>query len=444
MPHCKRLLVTAYFLFLTMAAWPAALADGLPVPPGFLQGSKWGDPTLGTGATITYSYDTTYPNEVPLSSFMPAGYQAQIADALAAWSQVANLNFVEVPSGGDLRLVGGSIDGPGYVGANATYPSASYNRVLFDSDNSWHIDPDGNNIRELAMHELGHTLGLLHPPGVLARMDHNVSHAYDGLLPNDVAGIQAIYGPALGSNPADYLPVDVTTLNVLPSSNLNVRVYATGIFDVSQPSAITGSLDTQLTFAPDGTPNGVTFYGGDLNFSDVLLSVDEALVSGSIDFSDVLGLVMNKDWFGPSGHLTSVTAGDFSPLETILGLVGGEAAYHVQSDVLGFDESGLFNFQYVNTTGAGPQALGAIDDGRMGHVTRTSSLVNLELPVSMGTSLTISTPYGEIPLAIETTGTIYAQQLVPEPGSLTLASVALVGLLVGYRRRFVRRQRRSG
>ncbi len=436
MPQSKRRLATLFLALLVIAAGPlrGATADGLPVPPGFLEGSKWGDPTFGTGATVTYSYDTSNPDEVSLSSFMPAGYQTQIADALAAWSQVANLTFVEVPSGGDLHFVGGAIDGPGYVGANATYPDASYNRVRFDSGNNWYINPDDNNIREIALHEIGHTLGLLHPPGVIARMDHNVSHAYNGLLPNDVAGIQAIYGPAPGSNPADYLPLDVSTLQVLPSSSLNVRVYVDGLFDVSQPSAISGTLDTRLSLAPDGTFDGVTMYGGNLNFSDVLLNVDTSLVTGNIDFSDVLGLIMNSDWFGPSGHLTPVAGGEFSPLETILGLVGGQAAYNVQSDLLGINESGVFNFQYVNTTGAGPQALGTIDDGRMGQITHSGSLVNLTLPVSVGTTLQVPTPLGEIPISIEATGTIYAQ-LVPEPGSFVLASLALIGLLVGYQRR---------
>ncbi len=427
-------------LLRTTAAWllvagsllvAPAVADPLPVPPGLIQGTKWGASTLGTGATVTYSYDTAQAGETSLSSFMPAGYQSEIASALATWSDVADIHFVEVPSGGDLRFVGGSIDGPGSVAANATYPGSSYNRVRFDTDNSWYLNPDGtNNIRELAMHEIGHAIGLLHPPGIIARMDHRVSNAYEGLLPPDVAGIQAIYGPAAGSNPDDYAVVDASTFNVLPSSSINIRIHLASLIDVTESSDLSGTLDARLAFAPDGTPNGVTLYGGDMAFSDVLLSVANSLLSADVNFSDVLGLVMNTDWFGPGGHLTSVVGGEFSTMETILGLVGGEAAYDVQSTVLGISQSGVFNFDHVNTAGAGPQAFGVVDDGRLGQLTRNGSIIDLTYPVSTTSELPIPTGSGEIPITIEVTGTIYAQLVVPEPSSIVLAAFAALACLV--------------
>ncbi len=67
-------------------------------------------------------------------------------------------------------------------------------------------------------------------------MNHAGSNAYAGLLPNDVAGVQAIYGAAAGSNPDDYRPVDVSSFQVLPGSEVSVWVYATGLFDLAQTS----------------------------------------------------------------------------------------------------------------------------------------------------------------------------------------------------------------
>ncbi|MBX7164914.1 MAG: matrixin family metalloprotease [Pirellulales bacterium] len=451
-----RILLGAWFAGLVMLLGPLyaqrALADAgdppivnvpafesaLAVPPGFIQGSKWGSATMGTGAVVTYSYDTSQGSEVALDSFMPAGYRTYIGQALSAWSDVADIQFVEVPSGGDLRLVGGAIDGPGSVGANATYPDAGYNRVRFDSGNDWYINPDGtNNIREITMHELGHAIGLLHPPGILARMDHHVTNAFQGLLPTDVAAIQAVYGPALGSDPSDYMPGDITQFTILPSSSLRVQVQLDPFINLTRTTRISGSLDTGLVLAGDGSPSAFTVYGADAALTDTTFTVNTSAIQAQVLFSGLEGDLLSTDWFGPSGHLTPVVGGNFSPLAVILGLVGGEASYDVQSAILGLDESGLFNFEYVNTTGAGPQSFKPFDDGQIGHLTRNGSVVDLELPIRVETTLDLPSPIGDVPVTIRARGTIFAQAIVPEPSTWVLAvsGVAALGLALRRRRR---------
>ena len=73
---------------------------------------KWGNPTFGTPATITWSlhlggetFDETpflagTGSIVPLSSIMPVGYKAEIERAFDAWSAIAGLVFMEVPDDG--------------------------------------------------------------------------------------------------------------------------------------------------------------------------------------------------------------------------------------------------------------------------------------------------------------------------------------------------------
>src|SRR5688572_869088 len=106
---------------------PAAPADAVPT------GGKWGpSATFGTtGGTVTWSItgagwtnQTGQPfftgSTVELSSFLPSDYLTQITNAFKAWSDAANITFVQVSDGGGnfgvgtsayIRISGGNIDG---------------------------------------------------------------------------------------------------------------------------------------------------------------------------------------------------------------------------------------------------------------------------------------------------------------------------------------------
>ena len=75
-----------------------------PTLPG-----KWGPPALGTGATVTWSLmgsgtscaaDLAGCTISALSSFLPAGFESALYAAFDAWSEVADLTFVEVTDSG--------------------------------------------------------------------------------------------------------------------------------------------------------------------------------------------------------------------------------------------------------------------------------------------------------------------------------------------------------
>ena len=190
-----------------------------PTTPG-----KWGDPTFGTGANITYSFmaggeacDSGTCSS--LASFMPSGFEAEIARAFDAWSSVANLTFTLVADGGedfntpgtsgDMRFGGHVFDGAGGTLAHGFYPPVNGDTaagdIHFDSGDSWEIGADGSgdgvfDIFTVALHEIGHALGLGHENGVLAVM--NSFYAELGALQaDDIAGIQYIYGAAATSAP---------------------------------------------------------------------------------------------------------------------------------------------------------------------------------------------------------------------------------------------------
>ena len=401
----------------------------LPVPDGFLQGSKWGPDEFGTAAMVTWSYETIGSNQTDLADFMPTGFNSEIEAAFQAWSDVADINFQQVSSGGDISLYGQSIDGPGGVAGTASFPNHPVNRIRFDTDNSWSVDGSaGTDVRRLAVHEIGHAIGLLHPPGVIARMNHSVSSAYEGLLPNDVAGVQAIYGPAAGFDVNDYVPTNVVSFDVLPTSEITVTASIAGLLEIAGTTEFFGSLESQVQWDGNGQPSAIAFHKAALDFGSLTAEQQTSLFDVLLQFNDVQGDLFSDDWFGLQGQLTSINDGSFDATNLVLGLVGGDLDYAVLSETLDIDATGNFNFNFVNTTGAGPQAFGAEDFGQQGTISQTDWLIALEIPLNMQTTVSVPVGSANLPVEFEIIGTIHAHAIVPEPSVLTSGLMLILGL----------------
>jgi YD repeat-containing protein len=206
-------------------------------------GGKWGASSdVGTsGGTVTWSIaGAGWTNQtggeffsgssVALSSFLPNDYVYQLTTAFAAWSQVANINFVQVAdSGGNfgvgtgahIRIGGGYIDGDGgpYIGraygppssGGTSNASATSGDIIFDnSDTEW----TSPLFYAVALHEIGHALGLDHvPQGNPTAVMNPTVNVNIGLQPDDISGIRYLYGirPVAGSVSINDVSIDEGT-----------------------------------------------------------------------------------------------------------------------------------------------------------------------------------------------------------------------------------------
>ncbi|XP_042352337.1 matrix metalloproteinase-14 [Plectropomus leopardus] len=179
-----------------------------------LTGQQWGKDH------ITFSI---MDQHIPSSLGKERTYDA-IRNAFEAWRRVTPLTFEELPAENnlstnssqaelaDILLLFASgfhgdmslFDGEGGSLAHAYYPGPGIGGdTHFDADEPWTLDnqnPGGIDLFLVAVHELGHALGLEHSdnPSAIMAPFYQWIHTHNFTLhEDDIRGIQYIYGPPL-------------------------------------------------------------------------------------------------------------------------------------------------------------------------------------------------------------------------------------------------------
>jgi Ca2+-binding RTX toxin-like protein len=174
-----------------------------------ISGIKWGAGVAGSsGGQVTWSFATTagamFGFDAAISNPI---YQALIRAAFDAWEAVLDIDFVEVAdsAASNIRLGWDGIDGSyGMVGqASYTYydhatgfDTFAAAEIRFDSGEAWSTDPNAAgymNFYAVALHEIGHVLGIDHSDDPNSIMYFQTGGAID-LTQLDIAAGQAIYG----------------------------------------------------------------------------------------------------------------------------------------------------------------------------------------------------------------------------------------------------------
>ena len=178
-----------------------------------LENFKWGSSILGTpSGEVDWSFATSnFAGALTqFDSFLTGMFQTEVAQAFARWESVADVDFHQVSdsAASDIRLGLSHIDGlnniVGEEQSSFSNGSETASVISFDMDEGWSVvngtlvTAGGWSFYVVALHEIGHALGLDHYNVTPAIMNAVLNPSVSDLTQSDIDGAQAIYGASLG------------------------------------------------------------------------------------------------------------------------------------------------------------------------------------------------------------------------------------------------------
>jgi hypothetical protein len=208
----------------TAAAVVRPQLEGLEsrVVPYALSGDAWPSPQLITisfvpDGTIVGSNSNGYIYSNLFATFngkfgSPAVWQNQILKAAQSWAQQTNINFAVVaddgsdigsgnyqqgaPNYGDIRIGGYNFGSNNLAQTYMPPPVNNFSLagdMQFNTGKSFSIGVGGYDLQTVALHEIGHALGMYHSGYTSAEMYANYNAIKNSLTSDDINGIRNIY-----------------------------------------------------------------------------------------------------------------------------------------------------------------------------------------------------------------------------------------------------------
>ncbi|HWE35022.1 MAG TPA: matrixin family metalloprotease, partial [Isosphaeraceae bacterium] len=266
-------------------------------------GGQWSHPSR-----ITFSFvpDGTSVGGTPSTLFQSMNadpnapnWVAAIANAAAVWQQVTGINLEPVPDNGaalgsgpdqqgdpnhgDIRIAATPM-GAGTLAMTFAPPPINggdlAGDIVFNTVEPWTTNGGTYDLETVAIHELGHALGMGHSAIASAVMYASYNGPKQALTLDDTLGIQSLYGP----QPSDpYANLPLTAYNV--TGQLNAQGQLTQVMPGPQRTPLLNNGDWFYVQAPANTSGTLTVAMQATGFS--LLQPDVAVLDGGL--TKVLG-----------------------------------------------------------------------------------------------------------------------------------------------------------
>jgi hypothetical protein len=274
-----------------------ALTTAGPVAQYVEVGSGW-NPDPGGGVALRYFFDSV------TSKLQESLVRSEVARAFAEWAQYANITIAaasqpQMARSIDILFARWShgdaypFDGPGGVLAHTFYPAPTNGEPVagdmhLDADENWQVGAPVD-LYSVVLHETGHALGLGHSdnPGAVMYPYYRLQ---TGLTPDDIAGIQAIYGK---SGQTSTPPASGGSGGTVPSGSTGTGNTGTG--SAGTGTATTGS-GANNTPSADTAPPTLTI----VSPSSTIVSSYTAVTTISGVASDNVGVTAVK-WTTSTG-----------------------------------------------------------------------------------------------------------------------------------------------